>query len=99
MGRTPSYVAMYVTRTEREIKYFATVKGIVSPEEAVLADPIEEYTGDRARFEENKKVVVFEPRTLYELEDPIPFSEKYPQGHRYTTLDAFRNAQSTDDLF
>lgn len=53
---------------------------------------------DRAKIADGKKVVTFEPGSLYELKDPIPYQTKYPQGLRYTTLDKLRTAETTDDL-
>jgi hypothetical protein len=41
---------------------------------------------------------VFEDESLYELEDPIPFENKWPQSLRYTTLGEFRTAEATDDI-
>ena len=43
-------------------------------------------------------VIRFEPKSLYELEDPVPYETKYPQGLRYTTLGALRSAETTDDM-
>ena len=97
IGRDFDYVAMYITRDAREIRYFATVKDIVDPEEADLVREPSDYK-DGAKIAEEKKVVRFEENSLYELEDPIPFENKYPQGHRYTTLEKLRAAKTTDDI-
>lgn len=99
MGQTPDYAAVYVTRTAREVRYVAEVKEVVEAEDAELAKSLEEYRGEEAEFNTDKKVVVFEPGTLYELESPIPFGEKYPQSHRYTELGKLKGATVTDDLF
>ncbi|WP_217630179.1 type I restriction enzyme HsdR N-terminal domain-containing protein [Halorientalis regularis] len=98
VGSEFEYVAMYVTGDVRQVKYFATVKDVVPPEEAELSRPIEEYA-DGAKIAEDKMVIRFEPDSLYELEDPVPYETKYPQGLRYTTLGALRSAETTDDLF
>lgn len=95
VGRDFDYVAMYITGDESAIRYFATVKDIVPPDEAELVRPAEEYI-DRAKIGEGKMVVRFEE--LYELEDPVPFEAKYPQSLQYTTLDALRNAETTYDM-
>lgn len=97
IGRDFDYIAMYVARTAREVRYFATVNDVVDPEETDLMRDPSEYV-DRAKIAEEKKVVRFEEASLHELEDPIPFETKYPQGHRYTTLGAFRTAETTDDI-
>lgn len=97
IGREFDYVAMYVTQDAREVRYFATVKDVVDPEKANLVREPSEYK-DGAKIAEEKKVVRFEENSLYELEDPIPFETKYPQGHRYTTLRKLRTAETTDDI-
>ncbi|MFC6733917.1 type I restriction enzyme HsdR N-terminal domain-containing protein [Haladaptatus sp. DYSN1] len=98
IGRTPEWVAMYLTRTAKEVRYVARVKDIVQPAEAPLARPLSAYDGDQAAFDESKQVILFEPNSLYELEDPIPFETRYPQSLQYTTLDALRTATTTDEL-
>jgi hypothetical protein len=60
-----------------------------------LAHPVEEHP----RFESGKKVVVFEPQSLYMLEDPIPYRDRTPYSLRYITLGDFRTATGTDELF
>lgn len=98
IAEQPEYVAMYVSRSVKKVKYFATVKDIVPAEEAKLDRPIGEYIDD-AKFAQDKKVVNFEPGTLYELANPIPYQSKYPQSLRHTTLGKIRTAETTDDLF
>lgn len=97
VGSEFEYVAMYVTGDVRQVKYFATVRDVVPPEEAELSRPIEEYA-DGAKIADDKMVIRFEPESLYELEDPVPYETKYPQGLRYTTLGALRTAETTDDM-
>lgn len=98
VGREFDYVGMYVTRDVREVQYFAKVDRIVSPDEADLMRKPSDYK-DGAKIAEDKKVILFEKGTLYQLEDPIPFETEFPQGLRYTTLGQFREARTTDDLF
>jgi hypothetical protein len=88
---------MYVTGDVREVQYFATVDEIVAPEEADLQRGALEYK-DRAKIADDKEVVTFKPESLYKLEDPIPFENKFPQGHQYTTLEKLRTAETTDEL-
>jgi len=97
VGSEFDYVAMYVTGDVREVKYFAEVKDVVRPDEADLMREPLDYK-DRAKIDEGKKVIMFEPGSLYELEDPVPFKTKYPQGLRYTTLGELRTAETTDDM-
>lgn len=97
VGRDFDYVAMYVTRDAREVRYFATVRDVVAPKVADLARDPSDYV-DRAKIDDDKMVVRFEADSLYRLEDPIPYETKYPQSLRYTTLGEFRTAETTDDI-
>jgi hypothetical protein len=97
VGSEFEYVAMYITGDVREVRYIATVKDVVPPEEAELARPIEEYA-DGAKIATDKMVIRFEPGSLRELEDPVPFETKYPQSLQYTTIGALRTAETTDDM-
>jgi predicted type IV restriction endonuclease len=97
VGSEFDYVAMYVTGDVREVKYFATVRDIVEPADAELMREPSDYK-DGAKIEEGKQVVRFQPGSLYELEDPVPFESKYPQSLQYTTLGELRNAETTDDM-
>ncbi|GAA0680560.1 type I restriction enzyme HsdR N-terminal domain-containing protein [Natronoarchaeum mannanilyticum] len=97
VGSEFDYVAMYVTGDVQEVKYFAEVNDVVEPEKAELMREPLNYK-DRAKIEEGKKVIEFKPGSLYELEDPVPYESKYPQGLRYTTLRQLRDAKTTDDM-
>lgn len=103
IGQTPEFVAMYVSEDVQQVKYVARIKTIIDPNEADLARPPEAYfeSGSedaQAGFDPDKKVIVFEDESLYELEDPIPFENRWPQSLRYTTLGEFRTAETTDDI-
>jgi hypothetical protein len=97
VGSEFEYVAMYVTGDVRQVKYFAKVKDVVPPNEADLERPALSYV-ERDEIGEGKMVVRFEPKTLYELADPVPYETKYPQSLQYTTLGALRTADTTDDM-
>ncbi|MFB6187241.1 MAG: hypothetical protein ABEI86_10290, partial [Halobacteriaceae archaeon] len=103
IAQDPRFAAMYLSGDVNKIKYIARVKKIVPATEADLARPPEAYfeaASDEAQagFDSDKQVVVFEERSLYELEDPVPFKTKYPQSLQYTTLGALRSAETTDDM-
>jgi hypothetical protein len=55
---------------------------------------------DMSTFEKGKRVIHLKPRTLVELEDPIPLKNprKAPRGLRYTTLSKLINAKYLEDL-
>lgn len=98
VSQNPEYVGMYVTGDAKEVKYFAKVKDIVPVKEADLVRPAESYT-EEASYDEDKKVVVFEENSLYRLEDPITYRNKFPQSLMYTKLKDFRQAETTEDIF
>lgn len=97
VGSEFDYVAMYVTGNVKQVKYFAKVSDVVEPDEAeLMREPLDYKNG--AKIAEGKKVIEFEPGSLYELEDPVPYNSKYPQALRYTTLGELRSAETTDDM-
>jgi molybdopterin converting factor small subunit len=97
IGSEFDYVAMYVARDPRQVKYFATVRDVVTPDEADLERPPLDYL-DRDEVGDGKMVVRFEPDSLYELEDPVPYETRSPQSLRYTTLGSLKRAKTTDDM-
>ncbi|WP_323191537.1 hypothetical protein [Halostella sp. PRR32] len=97
VGSEFEYVAIYVTGDVRQVLYFATVQDVLLPEEADLERSPLSYV-DRDEISEGKMVIQFEPGSVYELEDPVPFETKYPQSLQYTTLGALRTAETTDDM-
>lgn len=98
VNQQPEYVAMYISEDVQQIRYVARVKDIVPSTEATLARTLESYVGDQAEFDQGKKVVIFEPGSLYELEDPIPYESRVPYSLRYTELGRFKQAETTDDI-
>lgn len=99
VGQDPDYAAFYVAGGPREVRYVATVKEIIPAEEATLARSLETYIGNEAGYEPGEQVVVFEPNSFYELEDPIPYEEKAPQSRVYTDLESFKTASTTKDAY
>jgi len=95
ISREPEFVAIYVSGSAKEVRYFARIEKIVNARNAELARAVEEYP----QFDSSKSVVVFKPQSLYELEDPIPYRVKTPYSLRYTKLGDLRSATGTDDLF
>ena len=98
INQEPEYVAIYVSDDVQAVRYVARVKEIVPANEATLARTLKSYRGDQAEFDENQKVVVFEPGSLYELTDPIPFESRVPYSLRYTELGRLKSAETTDDI-
>ena len=98
INQEPEYVAIYISDDVQAVRYVARVKEIVPANEATLARTLESYAGDQAEFDENQKVVMFEPGSLYELTDPIPFESRVPYSLRYTELGRLKKAKTTDDI-
>lgn len=98
IDQRPEYVAMYISEDAQQVQYVARVKEIVPATEATLARTLESYVGEQAEFDESKQVVVFEPGSLYELEDPIDYESRVPYSLRYTELGRFKQAETTDDI-
>jgi hypothetical protein len=89
---------MYVSEDVQQIQYVARVNKIVPAAEATLARTLESYVGDQANFDDAKQVVLFEPGSLYELEDPIPYESRVPYSLGYTEFGRFKQADTTDDI-
>ncbi|MCK4418157.1 MAG: hypothetical protein KAV99_08310 [Candidatus Latescibacteria bacterium] len=98
--RVPEYFALYVSKGFWEIKYFAKVSDIVEPDDP--SSPVRDsYAGD-ATCSPGKKVIIFEPRTLSCLDEPIPKGKdrkKVPRSLRFCSIDRFAKAKSLDDLW
>jgi hypothetical protein len=98
INQNPEYVAMYISEDVQAVRYIAEVAKIVPAGEAQLARTLENYVGDQANFDRDKKVVVFEPDSLYRLEDEIPLGDRVPYSLRYTELGRLKSAASTNDI-
>lgn len=99
----PDWIAMYVSEDIQKVLYVAKFESIVPADEADLARPVEEYfepasADAQAGYDPNKKVVKFKEDSLFELEDPIPYKNKYPMSLTFATLEKLRTAGTTDDL-
>lgn len=101
IGQSPEHIAFYVTGGDgvSAVWYIARVANVVDIQDANLVDDPAELIDLDDPNERRKKVIELEPDSLYELKDPIPYSKKYPQSLRYTTLEKLRTAETTEDLF
>lgn len=95
ISQEPDFVAMYVSGSQKAVKYFARVEEIVDAESAELARPVKEYQ----QYESGKNIVLFQANSLYKIEDPIPYRNQTPYSLRYIKLEDFRTATGTDELF
>ncbi|TKX49973.1 hypothetical protein EXE49_09275 [Halorubrum sp. ASP121] len=101
IGKNPEYIAFYITGGDgvSAVWYVARVANVVEIDEANLEDDPSDIIDLSDPKERKKKVIELEPESLYELEDPIPYSKKYPMSLRYTRLEKLRTAETTEDLF
>ncbi|ADJ17028.1 hypothetical protein [Halalkalicoccus jeotgali] len=98
IGQNPESAGLYITGDSGAVVYVGHIKEIMPASDAALSRLLELYTGDQATFDQNTRVVVFEPESLYELSDPIPLATRVPYGLRYTDLESFRTAETTDEI-
>lgn len=96
--RKPQYFALYISKPESKVKYFAKVKDIIDPLD--FKSPLKdiETPPDSWSYEEGKKLILFEEGSIVEIRPPIEFGKKMMLGLRYTTLKKFVEARTTDDL-
>ena len=99
ISREPVYIGMYVSGSVKEIKYVGKVRDIVSVNEIGddLKNSVKEYSSKIGGGTANKLVRI-KKNSLYQLEEPIPFNNKFPQSLRYAKLGELRNATTTDDV-
>ena len=99
ISREPVYIGMYVSGSVKEIKYVGKVRDIVSVNEIGddLKNSVKEYSSKIGGGTANKLVRI-KTNSLYQLEEPIPFNNKFPQSLRYAKLGELRNATTTDDV-
>jgi len=98
--RKPKYFALYISKPESKVKYFAKVKDIIDPldSKSPFANRGIDTLPDSYSYEEGKKLVLFEEESIVEIKPPIEFGKKSMLGLRYTTLEKFVDAKTTDDL-
>lgn len=95
LGKNPQFLALYISRSRKEIQYIGRISEIVDVTDSNLRENL-------ARFmdvEEGDQVVEFSD--VVKLEDPIPFTGDFDgliRGLRYTTPEKFLKAEGTEDL-
>lgn len=100
IDRNPKYIAFYITGTDPSaVWYIGEIARIATLEETDIPDDPADYIDLDDPSERQKKVIELKPDSLRQLEKPIPYSKKYPQSLRYTTLGQLRKAETTNDLF
>jgi len=91
----PAYFALYLSSPVSAVRFFAVIDEIVDPQkENCRVKNYKEYD----IYEPGKKVIhLKEP--LIELNDEIPFEGRHIHTIRYTPLEWFIEAETTEDLW
>jgi len=96
IAREPDYFGLYISSPVKALRYFGVVNEIIDPREGEhLVDDFREYEP----YEDGNKLIMLERDSIIELDDEIPFEGNLVFGFRYTTLDRFIDAESTQELW
>lgn len=76
--------------------YFGVVEEIIDPrKEEFTVDDSWEYKS----YDESDKLIMLKRDMIVELDDPLPYGDNRIQRFRYTKLNKFIDAETTDDLW
>jgi len=95
LSKDPDYFALYVSLPISAVKYFGVVDEILDPREE--EHPVKDFRKYES-YEEGDKLIMLKKDMIIELDDMIPYKETLIPGFRYTTLNKFIEAETTDDL-
>jgi len=95
LSREPYYFSLYISSPVSAVRYFGIVKEIIDPrKEDHPVDDFREYKS----YDEGDKLIILKKDMIIELDNMIPYKGTKIQGFRYTTLNKFIDAETTDDL-
>lgn len=96
LSQEPDYFGLYVSSPISAVMYFGVVEEIIDPKK-------EEFTIDDSwkdeSYDEGNKLIILKRDMIVELDDPLPYGGTRIQRFRYTTLNKFIDAETTDDLW
>jgi len=96
LSRDPDYFALYVSSPVSAVKYFGVVDEIIDPkEEEHPVDNFQEYES----YSDGDKLIMLKRDKIFELNDLIYYRSTHIQSFRYTTLNKFTEADSTEDFW
>jgi len=95
LAREPDYFGLYISSPVSAVRYFGVVDEIIDPRDG--GHPVEDFR-EYEPYEDGDKLIMLESDSIIELDDEIPFGGNPVLGFRYTTLDKFIEAQTTEDL-
>jgi len=92
----PEYFGLYLSTPVKAVTYFGIVEDIIDPrKEEHPVDNFREYES----YEEGDELIMLKRDKIIELNDLLPYEGNRIQGWRYTTLNQFIEAETTDDLW
>lgn len=94
--REPEYFGLYVSSPTSAVKYFGVVEEVIDPRNK--DPPIDDFR-EHESYEEGNKMIILKKDMIVELDDMVPYEGGPIQGLRYTTLNKFIQAETTDDLW
>ena len=93
--RGPDYFGLYISSPVKTVRYFGVVDKIMDPREG--EHPVDDFR-DYEPYKDGDKLIMLESDKIIELDDEIPFEGEPMLGFRYTTLDRFIDAESTEEF-
>jgi len=95
IAKDPDYFGLYVSSPVKGVRYFGVVDEVIDPREG--EHPVDDFR-EYEPYDDGDKLIMLEKDSIIELDDEIPFEGDPMLGFRYTTLDRFIEAESTEGL-
>jgi len=96
LAKKPDYFGLYISSPVKAVRYFGVVDEIIDPRDG--EHPVNDFR-EYEPYEDGDKLIMLESDSIIELEDEIPFEGDPVLGFRYTTLNEFIDAKSTEYLW
>lgn len=96
ISREPDYFGLYISSPIQAVRYFGVVDKILDPREG--EHPVKDFKKYEP-YESGRKLIILEEDSIIELDDEIPFEGNLIMSLRYTTLNKFIDAETTEDLW
>jgi len=89
------YFGLYISSPVKAVRYFGVVDEIIDPRDG--GHPVDDFR-EYEPYEEGDKLIMLESDSIIELDDEIAFGGGSVLSFRYTTLNSFIKAESTEEL-
>ena len=96
LAREPDYFGLYISSPVKAVRYFGVIDDIIDPRED--EHPVDDFR-EYEPYEDGNKLIMLKRGSIIELDDEILFEGNRILGFRYTTLDRFIDAESTEELW